>query len=846
MGQLNDAKKVILGNGAQFSNACKKILLEEFSEQAAFVFQMLGDIFRASQDTNEAIKCYEACLQSNPLMWSCFEKLCRLKPDVDPKKYFRMNSSIRLTVPKNMDVLSLSPNVGNYDSIMSRENINPSKTEDFSALEKAVMCDVANTNQRIFNSQNTNIHNSPFHTPDNAAFPIDVKPLAPKTQRKDSSFDLCVPPSPLFACFPVFTHSRHIVADFSDFSRSKLESTQLQSGNRQLRNARSKNDDEVVGPNLRPRTRLQMHKAISSTPVAEISPCPNKDQENCRSELPPAEVGASKEELLEVSDDATDVRTLSVNAYLNFLQILGKAYSLMVQFRCQDCANKLAKIPARHLATTRLLTWAASCYMHIGEYKGAKRLFQEARTYEPWQLLGMDLYSTVLWHLKDHVAISSLAHELFKLDQNAPEVWCAAGNCFSLNKESHIAIKFFQQALKANPHHSYAAALLGHEFMVNRNMYLALSAFQHALSIEPRLYSALFGISNVYFTQEQYREAEMHLVLAVRIFPRSSELLTHLGVVRAKLGWYGIEVSSHLKKKTSNGSASAAVPTTEELGAEELFCVDDKSLQMDRKGSALHCFNLALILNPKNYLARFHRACLLYSLHYLQVSINELKELASLNPREPCIHILIGNAYNRLGEYAMAQIHFTKAMDMEALVPSNEANVTVGLNGFQKERVASRLLLADMAEDDVELSSTARSMLMHQSLEGGEASGPVSRDVPTLTSLLDNSSMSGIAADDAGSETEDTRAVRTVSSSSDELNYPPATRSARRAQRAVELSPTRPGLERWADLDMVRYTTRSRRRLNARRSVGGVIPAQHSSPMRWNDEDADDSTMLMD
>ena len=49
-------------------------------------------------------------------------------------------------------------------------------------------------------------------------------------------------------------------------------------------------------------------------------------------------------------------------------------------------------------------------------------------------LQGMELYSTVLWHLKKEVELSHLAQEAIALDRLDPRSWCIMGNCFSLQK----------------------------------------------------------------------------------------------------------------------------------------------------------------------------------------------------------------------------------------------------------------------------------------------------------------------------------------------------------------------------------------------------------------------------
>lgn len=47
---------------------------------------------------------------------------------------------------------------------------------------------------------------------------------------------------------------------------------------------------------------------------------------------------------------------------------------------------------------------------------------------------GLEVYSTVLWHMKREVELSYLAQEAVTLDRQSPYAWCVMGNCFSLQK----------------------------------------------------------------------------------------------------------------------------------------------------------------------------------------------------------------------------------------------------------------------------------------------------------------------------------------------------------------------------------------------------------------------------
>jgi len=62
-------------------------------------------------------------------------------------------------------------------------------------------------------------------------------------------------------------------------------------------------------------------------------------------------------------------------------------------------------------------------------------VFSELRRLEPQRIEGLDIYSTVLWHLQSEVALSSLAQDVTEFDKLSPQVimgavlysWWSAG-----------------------------------------------------------------------------------------------------------------------------------------------------------------------------------------------------------------------------------------------------------------------------------------------------------------------------------------------------------------------------------------------------------------------------------
>ncbi|CAH8525622.1 unnamed protein product [Schistosoma margrebowiei] len=319
-----------------------------------------------------------------------------------------------------------------------------------------------------------------------------------------------------------------------------------------------------------------------------------------------------------------DPRMLSLQQYLNLLSQLGKAYQMLVRHQWRSATRLLLKLPSSQLHTGRVLAWAARAHMDNSDYQTARKLFNEARRMEPWQLSGMDFYSTVLWQVQADQELSQLAHDLLELDRNAPEPWCVAGNCFSLQGEHEAAIKFFRRALQVSPTSAYAWTLLGHEQSTLEEFDRALAAFQFALRIDPRHYNALFGISNVYYKQEKFDLAENYLVRAVALFPQSHLLLTHLAALRSRLGRLD-----------------------------------------DGYGSAMDLISRACKIQPNNPLARYHKASILYHLGRYSEVLSELQKLLVLTPREAMVYLMIGHTYKKLGNTPQAMIHYSWAMELD-------------------------------------------------------------------------------------------------------------------------------------------------------------------------------------
>ncbi|XP_029430073.1 cell division cycle protein 27 homolog isoform X2 [Rhinatrema bivittatum] len=312
---------------------------------------------------------------------------------------------------------------------------------------------------------------------------------------------------------------------------------------------------------------------------------------------------------------------------MSLLRDMGKGYLALCSYNCKEAINILNHLPSHHYNTGWVLCQIGRAYFELAEYMQAERIFSEVRRIENYRVEGMEIYSTTLWHLQKDVALTVLSKDLTDMDKNSPEAWCAAGNCFSLQREHDIAIKFFQRAIQVDPNYAYAFTLLGHEFVLTEELDKALACFRNAIRVNPRHYNAWYGLGMIYYKQEKFSLAEMHFQKALDINPQSSVLLCHIGVVQ------------HALKKS------------------------DK---------ALDTLNKAINIDPKNPLCKFHRASILFANEKYKSALQELEELKQIVPKESLVYFLIGKVYKKLGQTHLALMNFSWAMDLDPKGANNQ------------------------------------------------------------------------------------------------------------------------------------------------------------------------------
>jgi anaphase-promoting complex subunit 3 len=162
----------------------------------------------------------------------------------------------------------------------------------------------------------------------------------------------------------------------------------------------------------------------------------------------------------------------------------------------------------------------------------AKETFAELLKRWPTRLQGIDLYSTVLWHLRDRDALQALAHSTVRLHGHAPISLCVVANSCSLRNDHETALKYLAAATAKDPSYVYAHTLAGHEALAIGDFDQAIQNFRQALKIDSRHYNALYGLGTVFLKQECLDVAESHFLKALELNKYSAVLFCYLGMVQ--------------------------------------------------------------------------------------------------------------------------------------------------------------------------------------------------------------------------------------------------------------------------------------------------------------------------
>uniref|UniRef100_A0A3P8VHH3 Cell division cycle protein 27 homolog n=1 Tax=Cynoglossus semilaevis TaxID=244447 RepID=A0A3P8VHH3_CYNSE len=635
--RLAEGEQVLIG-GVLNKQKSQDDIITEFGDSASFTLHTCLKTDRVAKGA----ECFQKSSSLNPFLWSPFQNLCHLGEKPDPDQVFRLSSLQSFSVAPPPASVSPAQNPSHRLDTALMET--PQDTLELNRLN-------LESSGKLVSDLSVSYIDSPLISPEagsllgNSVSMATAGSLLAKQNKPKSGWSLMGGPTALSPLTPSFgilplepspgdpTYLQNYSATMETQSTapnkksvsriSQSKSVFSQSGNSrdvlpipfnqsQTSAPHSSSSPQVLSPSLSAPPNVQPRR--SSRLFTSASSTAKENSKKLKMKFP-TKIPNRKTKCKSTKTPNSN----NLNESLDILR-LDPAISL-------EAINILSSLPPQHYNTGWVLTHVGRAYFELAEYTQAERLFSEVHRMESYRVEGMEIYSTTLWHLQKDVALSVLSKDLTDMDKNCPEAWCVAGNCFSLQREHDIAIKFFQRAIQVDPDFAYAYTLLGHEFVLTEELDRALACFRNAIRVNKRHYNAWYGLGMIYYKQEKFNFAEIHFKKALSINPQSSVLLCHIGVVQ------------HALKKSD---------------------------------AALETLNKAIGIDPKNPLCKFHRASILFANDKYKAALQELEELKQIVPKESLVYFLIGKVYKKLGQTHLALMNFSWAMDLDPKGANNQ------------------------------------------------------------------------------------------------------------------------------------------------------------------------------
>ncbi|KAM0515736.1 hypothetical protein ACHAPE_005815 [Trichoderma viride] len=322
---------------------------------------------------------------------------------------------------------------------------------------------------------------------------------------------------------------------------------------------------------------------------------------------------------------------------MDLMKKLGSGYFLLSQFQCQEAIQALSALPAAHQSSPWVLALMGRAHYEQASYAEADKFFRRIRAQCPSRLEDMEVYSTILWHLRRETDLSFLAHELVDAAWHSPQAWCALGNAWSLARDPEQALKCFKRATQLDPKFAYGFTLQGHEHVTNEEYDKALTAYRQAISADKRHYNAYYGIGRVHQRLGAYDKALTHFQAAHVINPNNAVLVTYIGIALEK--------------------QKQIIP-------------------------AVRAYSKAVELAPQAASARYKKARALLLVGQVEEARRELFILKDMAPDEGMVHYLLGQMYRGMNERQEAVRHYTIAL---ALDPKAGPQIKEAIESFEDD-----------------------------------------------------------------------------------------------------------------------------------------------------------------
>jgi anaphase-promoting complex subunit 3 len=645
----------------------------------AAIYTLQGKLFRAHKDLSKAVDCWVEALKLNPFMWDAFQGLCESGASINVANIYKMTPEMIVFMKSahQTDKDSVVPSTS-VAPLQSQPTNNPIPSDPFlssnpktngvsgfgsSALWEKFNGSSMNVNISADGTETTTATDeeglqngltlprpaweppsAPVRKQRSAQELIDYSSAPPprmgtnsvksRTRSKAGSDDtvLTVPDPP--AAPTKRTISGQVAQSQNGAPEGARRSTRLLKTVQPTMTAGSKMSSIASSLGLREGREIKKAKAPTKGRTATTSTVGrvvsgNRNRADAmeidgRETRPPPQKPSTFQS--QFSKDQEGLQSL-----LDLFSRMANGYFALSRYDCHNAIQIFNSLPTQHRESPFILACIGKAFYEQGSYADAEKFFIRVKQNSASVLEDMEVYSTVLWHMKNEVELAYLAHELMETDRLSPQAWCAVGNSFSLQREHEQALKCFKRTTQLDSAFAYGFTLQGHEYIANEEYDKALDAYRSGVNADPRHYNSWYGLGKVYEKMGKYDIAEQHYRTAARINPTNAVLVCCIGMVL---------------EKNKNYEA------------------------------ALAQYSKACTLSPGSALSRFRKARVLVQLGQPKMALVELQILKNVAPDEANVFFLLGKLYKMLRMRADAVKSFTAALNLD---PKVSLNIVLGV-----------------------------------------------------------------------------------------------------------------------------------------------------------------------
>ncbi|TAH10359.1 MAG: UDP-N-acetylglucosamine-peptide N-acetylglucosaminyltransferase [Runella slithyformis] len=261
----------------------------------------------------------------------------------------------------------------------------------------------------------------------------------------------------------------------------------------------------------------------------------------------------------------------------------------------------------------------AECYLLIQQYNEALTDINKALDINPNNGLFLLTRAKVLRQFKRYDQALADAQKAEVLNQDTPELYTLLGDLSQQKGRYPQAKLYLAKALQIAPYNGDAYFYSGTLTARQGDTASAIVLMQRALELKPRFLEPYAALTAIHTQLHEYPQAMAYNSAGLRYFPEESSLHYTRGVM-------------YQTKR--------------------------------RLDSALICYEKAILFDSTNYLANFQAGVIYLKWNSLERAVQNLGKVARLNPQFPQINLLLGTAFDKLGNVDKALEQYTLATQL--------------------------------------------------------------------------------------------------------------------------------------------------------------------------------------